>query len=100
MSQLLKVSEWRGICSWYVADVHSHCGWKGIAQMMNMNGEQFKNWLKKEYHACITESDKKPDSFIYYWDPKDYLMAHKFLLDVNRTARKKNWQVEKWEGTV
>lgn len=96
MSQLLKVSEWKGICSWYVADVHSHCGWRGIANMMNMDCEQFKNWIKKDYHASVAETEGKPDSFIYYWDEKNYQLAHKFLLDVNRTARHKDFQVERW----
>ena len=93
---LLKVSEWKGICSWYVADVHSHCGWRPIAEMMEMNTDQFKNWLKSEYHATIAETEGKPDSFIFYWGDKEHLYAHKFLLDVNRTARHKDFQVERW----
>jgi len=93
---LLKVNEWKGICSWYVADVHSHCGWRGIAKMMDMTCEQFKNWLTDTYHASITETEGHPDSFIYYWDEKNYKFAHKFLLDVNRIARHKDFQVERW----
>lgn len=94
--QLLKVDEWQGAKNWYVADVKTWTGWRGIAKILGAKSlEEFVEILTKKYNAKFDEYIPEKD-YIYFAFEK-YGDAHKLKLDVNRIARKQNFQVEKWQ---
>ena len=98
MAQLLKVDEWQSPTGhWYVADVHTWASWKNIAELFDATSiEEYTSILKDRYQAEVVDICKyidKPDLVIFKWPKKDYRFAHQFKLDVNRIARKKNYQL-------
>lgn len=94
MAQLLKVDEWQGATSWYVADVRSRTNWSTLADIFDTDLNGFKQLLVDKYKATIgrfIEYEDK-DSFLMF-SFQSYKNAHQFKLDVNRIARKKNYMV-------
>ena len=95
MAQILKVKEWQGTSgNWYVSDVDTWTGWHSIAEMFGVDMDGYIDILVEDYHALVEVP--KGDFILFYWAKDDYKYAHKFFLDVNRIARNKKWQVEKW----
>ena len=95
--QLLKFDEWQsGSGSWYVADVHTWTGWRAAAKVFNVEDvDSFITYLTINYDATVEYYDEAKDFLYFYWNKDNYKKAHKFKLDVNRIARKKDLQVEK-----
>lgn len=95
MAQILKVKEWQGSSgNWYVGDVDTWTGWRAIAEMMDVDMDGYINMLVEKYHALVEIPEG--DFILFYWTKDNYKFCHKFFLDVNRIARNKKWQVEKW----
>lgn len=96
--QLLKFDEWQSASgTWHVADVHTWTGWRAAANVFDVGEdvETFMRFLETKYNAIIHNYYVDKDFLYFYWDKNSYKQAHQFKLDVNRIARKKNYQVEK-----
>lgn len=99
MAHLLKVSEWTIGNKWYVADVsdlaNDSSAWWHPARMLGLSLEDYIMLLINEYHATIVkwcpESNNNKSLLIFNWDK--YSDAHRYLLDINRNARNKNWTI-------
>lgn len=98
MAQVLKVKEWQGYSgNWYVNDVDTWTQWHAIAEMFGVDKQGYIDMLVEKYHALVEIPDKSDGDFLLiYWTKDNYKYAHKFFLDVNRIARNKKWEVEKW----
>jgi len=96
MSQVLKVDEWQGAINWYIADVKTWTGWRAMAKVLGTESlEDFISLLEKKYKADRIRYFEDKDFLMF--DFKDYKNAHQLKLDVNRIARRQNFQVEKWQ---
>jgi hypothetical protein len=99
MAHLLKMSEWKTGTHWHVADVNDlandSAGWWHPARMLGVSLEDFVLLLINEYHATIQgwypESNNGKSLLIFTWE--NYSDAHRYLLDMNRIARNKNWTI-------
>lgn len=98
MAQLLKFDEWQASSgSWYVADVHTWTGWRAAANVLGVGEDmdKFIAFLGNKYSATVCSYNKEKDFLLFNWKENQHKQAHQFKLDVNRIARKKNYQVEK-----
>ena len=94
--QLLKVDEWEGAREWYVADVKTWTGWRGMAKVLGANSlERFIEILKGKYNAEFIKYNSEKDFLMFSF--RNYKNAHQLKLDVNRIAKKQNFTVEKWQ---
>lgn len=93
---ILKVDEWKGVQNWYIADVKTWTGWRGMAKVLGCDSlGQFIGCLRNKYHAQIDSYNPNNDLLLFSF--VEYKNAHQLKLDVNRIARKQNFQVEKWQ---
>ena len=96
MAQVLKVDEWESFGHWYVGDVHTWTGWRAMAKVLNAESfERFSEILKGKYKVDYIKYIEDKDLLIFC--SSDYKGIHQLKLDVNRIARKQNFQVEKWQ---
>ena len=95
-----KATEWKNSSgSWYVADTsdlaHDSAAWWIPARIFGLSLEDYITMLVNEYHATIVgwypESNNGKSLLVFCW--RNYSDAHHYLLDVNRTARQKNWTI-------
>jgi hypothetical protein len=96
MGTLLKVDEWKsGLQRWYVADVHTWTNWRACAEVLDveLTVEAFTDYLRTKYNAVVDHYLEEKDFLMFYWTLDNYKNAHQFKLDVNRIARKKDYQV-------
>ena len=98
-SKVYKLNEWQGQSGyWYVAhtDNMSLNRWWMLPHALGKSYEEYIQMLKEQYHAShfkfYTYEDKR-NSFLFFSFEK-YADAHRFLLDMNRILRKKNWTIE------
>jgi hypothetical protein len=96
MSQILKVDEWQGASSWYVADVKTWTGWRAMAKVLGSHSlENFIHLLETKYKIEHIKYVEDKDLLIF--SSPNYKGIHQLKLDVNRIAKKQNFQVEKWQ---
>ena len=96
MSQVLKVDEWQGAASWYVADVKTWTGWQAMAKVLGSHSlENFIHLLETKYKIEHIKYVEDKDLLIF--SSPNYKDIHQLKLDVNRIAKKQNFQVEKWQ---
>ena len=96
MAQILKVDEWKSPAGiWRVADVHTWTNWRALAGVFDVDYDGLIELLTSKYKATIdsfiTYDDKRDSLLIFHFN--EYANAHKFKLDVNRIARKKNYLI-------
>ena len=102
MSHILKMSEWESPNGrWHVADTNelakgsSH--WWLPMRMLGISVQEFITLLKDKYHASHFHfvdygKDSQDNSLLLFTFDK-YMDAHKYLLDMNRIARQKNFVI-------
>lgn len=96
MAQVLKVDEWESVGYWHVADVHTWTGWRAMAKVLGVKDlENFIHLLETKYKVEHIKYVKDKDLLIF--SSNTYKGIHQLKLDVNRIARKQNFQVEKWQ---
>lgn len=96
MAQVLKVDEWESVGYWYVSDVHTWTGWRAMAKVLGVKDlENFIHLLETKYRVNHIKYVEDKDLLIFASD--NYKGIHQLKLDVNRIARKQNFQVEKWQ---
>lgn len=96
MAQVLKVDEWESVGYWYVADVHTWTGWRAMAKVLGVKDlENFIHLLETKYKIEHIKYVEDKDLLIF--SSNTYKGIHQLKLDVNRLARKQNFQVEKWQ---
>ncbi len=90
----LTYSEWQGGSGqWYCNDVKDLAGISGYwwvpARMMEMSPAEYVQWLIDNYQPDNIRFNGK--TLIYSWSKEHYSKCHKLVLDINRIARKKNF---------
>jgi hypothetical protein len=100
---IFKMSEWESGGTWHVANTddlaHGSAQWWWPARMLNISLTDFILLLKDKYHAknfqffSYPPQDKRNSLLLYSFD--NYTDAHKFLLDMNREARKRKFVINK-----
>ena len=95
---ILKITEWESASGrWYAADTTGFSGWWVIARMLEMKLGEYARFLVNEYNAIIDDfiiypyEDKRNSLLIFHFN--SYQDAHKFVLFVNREARKRKFFV-------
>ena len=88
--ELLKVTEYNTVSGWYVTGA-TRAGWKWryIPNMLNLDAVSYIKLLKN-YKARNIIYKPETDCLLYSFDKKED--AHKWVLYVNRQARKINYQ--------
>ena len=90
----LEYSDWQsGSGEWNCNDVKDLAGISGYwwipARMMDMTPAEFVKWLVENYHPDKISFNGK--TLLYSWSKEHYSKCHKFVLDINSIARKKNF---------
>lgn len=96
MAHLLVYKEWQSPTGyWYCNDVSDLAGisgqWWVPARMLEMSPCDYLKWLIENYKPDKIHFDGK--NVFYSWSKEHYMLCHKFLLDINREARKRNFIV-------
>ncbi len=92
---ILKIKEWQSASGkWYAADTDKFSPWWIIPQALGISPlPDYITLLIEQYHANIVRfidygsEDRRNSLLIFNFD--NYTDAHRFVLDVNRNARKK-----------
>lgn len=95
---MYKASEWQdGVGRWHVADTASvgtgSSAWWQVPAIFDMSYEAFIHMLVDKYHVDHMEYFIDPNLLVFCWDAEHYNYAHKYLLDVNRIARNKQFKI-------
>ena len=87
--ELLKVSEYETVSGWYVTGA-TKAGWKWryVPHMLKLSAKQYIDLLKS-YGAVDITYYAPTDCLLYHFETKE--KAHKWVLFVNREARKINY---------
>lgn len=94
---LYKAEIWQSPIGWYVADthdlVHDSASWFHPARLLNMTASEFALYLINEWKVdYIHFSDNSCYGLLSFrW--KDYNLAHKYQLFINKKARERNWTI-------
>ncbi len=96
---ILKVDEWQDPThKWHVADVHTWATWRHIADVLDLKTiEDYVHCLTNKYNATnvkVIKYDEENSLVLANWAHDAYKHAHQFKLDVNRIARKKQYEVK------
>ena len=90
MKKILKIAEWEAISKrYYVSDGGK---WWIPARMLGLSLEDFILKLKNEYNASKFAYCLETDCLVFSWD--NYEEAHKWVLYINREARKRNFMID------
>lgn len=95
---ILKITEWQSASGrWYTADTTGFSSWWTIARMLDMELGKYAKFLVDEYNAILDDfiiypyEDKRNSLLIFHFD--SYQDAHRFVLFVNKEARKRKFFV-------
>lgn len=95
---VLKIKEWQSAAGyWYAADTDKFSPWWIIPKMLGLSLSDYITLLVDKYHADISRfvdygsEDKRNSLLVFTFD--NYTDAHRFVLDVNRNARQKNFMI-------
>lgn len=89
-----KISEWQsGSGRWYAADTATFTKWWAIPRFLNIGFDKYIEMLKNEYKVDEIVYNSEANVLLFSW--KNNTMCHKFVLFVNRMARKGCWNVDK-----
>ena len=100
MAHQLKMTEWQTATGrWHVADVsdlaNDSAAWWVPARLLNITLEDYIKLLTCKYNASIDgwypNANNGKSLLPFSW--KKYSDAHRYLLDMNRYARKNNWTI-------
>jgi hypothetical protein len=94
--KLYKASEWQsGSGNWYVNNTSDLAGiageWWIPARILGITPAAYVEWLVKNYHPDNLSFNN--DVLLFSWKSEHYSLCHKYLLDINRIARQKNFLV-------
>lgn len=94
--KLYKASEWKSATGkWYVSNTENLANNSGVwwipPYIFNISFEKYIYMLKNKYNANIVSYNIEKNVLIFNWD--NYSDAHKYLLDVNRIARQKQFKI-------
>lgn len=97
MTQIYKAKEWKGASEkWYVADTqdlgHGSAAWWIPPHIFGLSYEDYIYLLKDKYNAKHFSYSLERNVLLFSWD--NYEDAHRYLLDVNRLARNKNFRID------
>ena len=93
MKHLYKASQWQSSTGyWHVADTsslaHNSAGWWIPPLIFNLSFEDYIIMLKEKYNVSRMSFDT---ILLFSWEKE--ANAHKYLLDINRIARNKNFYI-------
>ena len=103
MSHILKLSEWESSSGrWHAADTSDLANmsafWAHPMRLLGQTPQEYIEMLRDKYHASEfkfykTEETGTKDHSLLLFSFEKYADAHKFVLDINRIARNKNFWV-------
>lgn len=91
----VEFKEWQGGNGrWYCGDTAEFgksqaCEWWIPARMMDKPLDEYVKWFVETYEP--DEYEFLGNLFFFCWAKEHYSKCHKFVLDINRLARKKNF---------
>lgn len=90
MSHLLKLTEWESPTGWHCNDVsdlaNGSGNWWNVPRMLNIELTDYVLLLKNKFNAINFTYNTKSNVLSWLW--KDYTDCHKFVLFINKEARK------------
>ena len=93
MSHILKFSEWESATGWHCNDIsdlaNGSGNWWNVPRMLNMDLTDYVLLLKNEFNAI--DFYYKPEFNVLLWKWSSYADCHRFVLFVNREARKRKF---------
>ncbi len=93
MSHLLKYSEWESPTGWHCTDIsdfaHGSGFWWHVPRMLDISLTDYILLLKDEFNAINFSYDIDKNVLLWKWPT--YQDCHKFVLFVNREARKRKF---------
>lgn len=98
MAHLYKVDEWQSPSGrWRCNDVQDLTGisgkWWVPARMLGMQLTDYILLLVEEFKADIECYHPKSDLLMFSWKAEDYANCHRYVLWINKMARKGNYIV-------
>ena len=95
--RLYKASEWEtSFGEWHVADTsdlgNMSAAWWIPAHIFGISQEEYIHLLVEKYHVDKLSYNLEKNILLFSW--KNYQYAHKYLLDINRIAKKKNFCIK------
>lgn len=91
-----QAKEWQDIAGdWSVADTNdlgnNSAVWWIPPQIFGLSYEDYINMLVKRYHVTTLTYNYEKNVLLFSWT--NYADAHRYLLDINRIARRRNFKI-------
>lgn len=96
MVKIYKAEEWQsGSGRWHVADTHDLANnsavWWIPPKIFDLSYEDYIYMLIDKYNIDYLSYSLQSNVLLFSW--KNHTDAHRYLLDINRIARNKNFQI-------